>query len=251
MKVACVIPARYASSRFPGKPLALLDGKPMIQWVYNRAIKSKNIDQVIVATDDKRIADVCAGFSAKVVMTDPSLASGTDRVYQAIKNEQVDVVVNLQGDEPFISPDLLDEIAGLFSNPAIKIATPIKKITNPFELTDPNLVRVVRDINNYALYFSRAAIPFSRDIESSNERLLQHTFFKHIGIYAYRKDVLGALTRLPESTLEKTERLEQLRFLENGYPIYTHVTRYESLSVDTQQDLENANQQIKLKKEKF
>ncbi len=251
MKTICVIPARYASSRFPGKPLALIDGKPMIQWVYQQAAKCKMIDDVIVATDDTRIENACAGFGAGVVMTDPALPSGTDRVYAAIKDTACDVVINLQGDEPFIRPDLLDDIAGLFDDAHIRIATPIKKITDPAELTDPNLVRVVRDKNNYALYFSRAAIPYSRGIQDPLERLAGNDFFKHIGIYAYRKKTLSELTRLPESPLEKTERLEQLRFLENGYPIYTHLTDYDSLSVDTPQDLENANQQIKLKKEKL
>jgi len=251
MKIVCVIPARYASSRFPGKPLAIIDGKPMIQWVYQRALQCKKINDVFVATDDERIKKVCTGFGAGVIMTDPGLASGTDRVFAAIKDKACDVVINLQGDEPFIRPDLLDDIAGLFNDRRIRIATPIKKIINPAELTDPNLVRVVRDKNNFALYFSRASIPYSRGMKNPEERLAGNDFYKHIGIYAYRKKTLSELTRLAESPLEKTERLEQLRFLENGYRIYTYLTDYDSLSVDTPQDLENANQLIKLKKEKF
>ncbi len=251
MKIVCVIPARYASSRFPGKPLALIDGKPMIQWVYKRAMQCSNISRVFVATDDTRIAAACAAFSAPVVMTAPELPSGTDRVYAAIKDLDVDVVINLQGDEPFILPDLLDEMAALFADEQIQIATPIKKIGSTDDLNDPNLVRVVRDINGNALYFSRASIPFSRGIDAAGERLKHHTFYKHIGIYAYRKKILAELTHLQESALEKTERLEQLRFLENGYRIYTHITSYESVSIDTPQDLEQANQLIKTKKETF
>ena len=251
MNIVCVIPARYASSRFPGKPLALIDGKPMIQWVYRRAMRCSNISRVFVATNDTRIAAACAAFSAPVVMTAPDLPSGTDRVYAAIKDLDVDVVINMQGDEPFVRPDLLDELAALFADEQIQIATPIKKINSTSDLNDPNLVRVVRDVDGNALYFSRASIPFSRGIDDSGERLKRHTFYKHIGIYAYRKNILAELTHLRESSLEKTERLEQLRFLENGFRIYTHITSYESISIDTPHDLEQANQQIKTKKETF
>ncbi len=240
MKTVCVIPARYASTRLPGKPLVDIGGKPMIRRVYEQAQKARAIDEVIIATDDERIRAAAHRFGARVEMTAPALPSGTDRVFAAIKSLDVDVIINLQGDEPFVDPGLLDQLADMFTNPAVSIATPISPVANERELSDPNLVRVVRDTAGRALYFSRAVIPFVRD-ETDRRQWISHTpFYKHIGIYAYRKTVLEQLTQLPPSVLEKAEKLEQLRFLENGFTIHTLISNYDSLSVDTPGDVESA-----------
>lgn len=239
MKTICVIPARYASSRLPGKPLANIAGKPMIQWVYEQAAKADNIDNVIVATDNESIIEAVENFNGDAVMTDPQLPSGTDRVYAAIKTENADVIINLQGDEPFVSEKLLNELVKVFDDPDVQIATPIKKIDDEQELRNPNVVKVVRDTSGYALYFSRATIPFIRDTDK--DWISNHSFYKHVGIYAYRKSCLEKLTQLHQSSLEQSERLEQLRFLENGFKIYTIVTDYNSISVDTEDDLKKVN----------
>lgn len=244
MRTICVIPARYASTRLPGKPLKKIGGKPMIELVYKKALRAKNINQVIVATDDDRIFNVVKDFGGNAAMTDPGLPSGTDRVYEAIKNIQTDIVINLQGDEPYIESELLEKLVDVFVNENIQIATPICKIENESEITDPNIVKVVKDLNGFALYFSRSQIPFLRDFEKSNITSENHTFYKHIGIYAYRKKCLTQLTQLDESALEKTEKLEQLRFLENGFKIYTVVSDYNSIGVDTPEDLEKINKMI-------
>jgi len=247
MKAVCVIPARYASSRFPGKPLALIAGKPMIQWVYERAVQAKNLNHVLVATDTESIQKVVQSFGGQVVLTSPDLPSGTDRVAAAAKDIDADVIINLQGDEPFISPQLLDEMIEPFRDPSINMLTPIKKIDNDEDLENPNLVRVVKDKFNRALYFTRSVIPYIRDLEREAWRD-KHVFFKHIGIYAYRKKFLLHLTGLPPSSLEEAERLEQLRVLENGYDLHTIETDYTSVSVDTENDLEKINELIKLGK---
>jgi 3-deoxy-manno-octulosonate cytidylyltransferase (CMP-KDO synthetase) len=243
----CVIPARYASSRLPGKPLALIAGKPMIQWVYEQAIKAVQIDRVIVATDDERIKSTVVNFGGEAILTDPDLPSGTDRVAAAVQNIDADIVVNLQGDEPFVEPELLDSLILAFSNNDIQMATPIKKIESENDLTDPTLARVAKDVNNYALFFTRSVIPYIRDF--NNEKWLEkYTFYKHVGIYAYKKSFLSILTGLPQSRLEQAEQLEQLRVLENGYKIYTVETEYESLSVDTPEDLKRVNDLINNRK---
>ena len=244
MKTICVIPARYASTRFPGKPLADINGKSMIERVYNQACAVVNIDEVIVATDDQRIEDVVRGFNGKVIMTDAALPSGTDRVYQAVKNISADVVVNLQGDEPFVKAQLLESLVKVFENKDIEIATPVSKIYDNREFENPNIVKVVKDINGFALYFSRSQIPFLRDLKEPDITGKQN-IYKHIGIYAYRKECLKKLTELKESSLEKSEKLEQLRFLENGYKLFTVLTDYKSISVDTPEDLEKIKQMIK------
>ena len=244
MKTLCVIPARYASTRLPGKPLALIGGRPMIQWVYERAGAAELIDKVIVATDNDEIKATVEGFGGNVKMTSSDLASGTDRTAAALEGEDADIIVNLQGDEPFIEPSLLSRMVQVFANPEIEMATPIKRIVNLNELTNPNFVRVVRDNMNFALYFSRAVVPFVRDIEDTQQWLEKHRFYKHIGIYAYRKSLLLKLTALPQSSLEQSERLEQLRALENGIRIYTVETEYESTGVDTPEDLEFVNKLI-------
>jgi len=243
----CVIPARFFSSRLPGKPLALIGNKPMIQWVYEQAVKADQIDRVIVATDHEKIKDAVESFGGEVVLTDPNLASGTDRVAAAVQDINTDVVINLQGDEPFVEPELLNKIVLAFSDPDIYMATPIKKIKNREDLPNPNFVKVVKDINNFALFFTRSTIPFLRDY-GREEWVHKFSYFKHIGIYAYRKSFLNKLTTLPVSQLEKAEKLEQLRVLENGYKIYTIETEYDSISVDTEDDLKRINQLINSKK---
>ena len=244
MNTICVIPARYASTRLPGKPLKKIGDKPMIELVYKQALQTKNIDRVIVATDDDRIFNVVKDFGGTAVMTDPELPSGTDRVYEAIKNTDTDIVINLQGDEPFVAPELLEKLVNVFHNDNIQIATPICEIENDFEITDPNVVKVIKDVNGFALYFSRSQIPFLRDFESGDVINANHTFYKHIGIYAYRKECLKQLTQLDESSLEKIEKLEQLRFLENGFKIYTVLSDYNSIGVDTPEDLKKINKMI-------
>jgi len=239
----CVIPARYASSRFPGKPLVNIGGQPMIERVYKQACRAKNIDEVIVATDDDRIIEVVENFGGTAVMTDSKIPSGTDRAYEAIKTRDTDIVINLQGDEPFVEPELLERLVQVFKDDKIQIATPICKIESDAEYINPNVVKVVKDANGFALYFSRSQIPFFRDLgwELNTDN---KTSYKHIGIYAYRKDCLENLTQLEESLLEKAEKLEQLRFLENGYKIYTIVTEYNSISVDTPEDLYMINEMM-------
>ena len=243
MTSVCVIPARYASTRLPGKPLALIAGKPMIQWVYKQAVKANLIDRVIVATDDEKIKNAVESFGGEVVITDPELPSGTDRVSAAIQNIDTDIEINLQGDEPFVEPELLNSMVSAFLDSEIYMATPVRKIESIEELNDPNLVRVAKDINNYALFFTRSVIPYLRDF-NKEEWLNNFNFYKHIGIYAYRKTFLNILTSLPESRLEKAERLEQLRVLENGYKIFTIETNYDSISVDTLDDLNKVNRLI-------
>ncbi len=246
MKVVCVIPARYASSRFPGKPLALLANHPMIEWVYRRALKARKIDQVMVATDDERIANAVKKFGGNVCMTPSNLASGTDRVAMAVEGMEADVVINLQGDEPLVDPRLLDALAQVFEErPEVKIATPIAKIHDTRELTDPNLVRVAIDHQGFALFFTRSIIPYLRDVADQSRWIEQFPFYKHIGIYAYRKDFLLTLTKIPPGPLEMAEKLEQLRVLENGYRIFTVKTAYQSHSVDTPDDLKRVNALIK------
>ncbi len=249
MKILCVIPARYASTRLPGKPLVRIGHKPMIRHVYERACRATTIDEVIIATDDARIERAARAFGAKVVMTDPALPSGTDRVHAAIKERTADVIINLQGDEPFIDPRLLDQLAAMFENPEVRIATPVAPVSSFQELTDSNLVRVTRDINGRALYFSRATIPFVRDEPDMEKWPAAVPFYRHIGIYAYRKEILARLTQLPPTMLEKAEKLEQLRFLESGYAIHTLLSDYQALSVDTEEDLETAQQIVNEKQD--
>ena len=241
----CIIPARYASRRLPGKPLALIADKPMIQWVYQQALKAQLVRNVIVATDNDQIKDAVLAFGGAVVMTDPDLPSGTDRVAKVAENSDAELIINVQGDEPFIPPVILDELIRSFDNPNVSLATPICKIKSKEELENPNVVKVCRNKEHFALYFSRAIIPYVRDEEI--KLLNKNTFYKHIGIYAYRKEILQAVTKLPESALERAERLEQLRILENGYSIFTIETSYDSISIDTEEDLINANQIINQK----
>ena len=234
MAVHIIIPARYASTRFPGKPLALINGKPMIQHVYEAATTSAT-NHVSVATDNERIAACVKSFGGQAVMTSPTLPSGTDRCGQAAQMLGLtpeDIVINVQGDEPFITGKIINLLIQLFRDPAVQIATLTSLITRAEEVNDPNKVKVVFDKNHKALYFSRHNIPYLRNPEQFTPR-----YFKHIGIYGYRYGTLQELIQLPESDLEKSEKLEQLRWLENGYSIHVAECKYEGIGVDTPEDL--------------
>ncbi|MDA3944377.1 MAG: 3-deoxy-manno-octulosonate cytidylyltransferase [Bacteroidetes bacterium] len=238
MRIIAIIPARYASSRFPGKPLADIQGMTMIQRVYEQVQKSKKIDQVIVATDDERIFDTVASFGGKAVMTADTHPSGTDRCFEALDKTagHFDAVLNIQGDEPFIDPLQIDQLAELIQSPKVDIATLITPIIDTAILFDPNVVKVVRSITGRALYFSRQAIPYLRN-SKADEWPEAHLFYRHLGIYAFKSEILKAVTAIAPSKLEMAESLEQLRWLENGYYIQTGVTQHEGISVDTPEDL--------------
>lgn len=237
MKILGIIPARYASTRFPAKMLHLIEGKSMIQRVYEQVMQAKTLAAVWIATDHEEIYNHAKNFGANVVMTATTHISGTDRCYEAIKKiGDFDYVINIQGDEPFINPAQIDELAFLLDG-KVEIATLIKQITEEEELFNPNVVKAVINHKNETLYFSRHAIPYLRGVDS-HMWLQKNIFYKHIGMYAYRYDILEAITQLPPSILEKAESLEQLRWLENGYKILTFITKWESISVDTPQDLE-------------
>ena len=242
MKILGIIPARYASSRFPGKPLVMIDGKSMIRRVFEQARKCTEISEVVIATDSEIIANHIGTFGGNFILTSVHHKSGTERCLEALnimsKNSasSYDIVINIQGDEPFIDPGQISELIGVFSNPEVSLATLVKKIKSPEELTDPNVVKVIFDRNRKAIYFSRQAIPFVRGKESA-EWIGERDFFKHIGIYGYRTDVLRTIVNLPVSSLETAESLEQLRWIENGYPIHIRETEYESIAIDTPADL--------------
>lgn len=233
-----IIPARYASTRFPGKPLAIIHGKPMIQVVYEHVCKA-GLDQVAVATDDERIAECVRGFGGQVVMTQPTHPSGTDRCGEAaalLGLHDNDVIVNIQGDEPGISTKEIGLLTSLFARPEVHIATLVRPFTDPEEAENPNKVKVVLALNGKALYFSRLPIPYVRDSHSPAP-----TYYQHLGIYAYRYETLKQLILLPPSSLENTEKLEQLRWLENGYDIYTAPCDYRGIGIDTPEDLQRFN----------
>lgn len=238
MKIIGVIPSRYASTRFPGKPLADIGGKPMIQRVYEQAKKSNTLTDVIVATDDARIFDFVQSVGGKAFMTSPDHQNGTERCAEVARAQPADYYINIQGDEPFIHPDQINSLAALLDGQT-ELGTLIKKITDLSLLTNPNTMKVVFNKHMEALYFSRSCVPFVRDA-GSDDWLKKHTFYKHIGIYAYRADVLQEITRLPMGTLEKAESLEQLRWLENGYSIKLAVTEYETIGIDVPEDVQRA-----------
>ncbi|MCU0821850.1 MAG: 3-deoxy-manno-octulosonate cytidylyltransferase [Spirochaetes bacterium] len=231
-----VIPARYASTRFPGKPLAVIAGKSLIERVYTQAVKA-DLSKVIVATDDMRIANEVKSFGGNFVLTGGH-PSGTDRIAEAVRDEKFDIVVNVQGDEPLIAPEIINTVVKSISdNSPADVSTAAAKIKNPLEITDPNVVKVVFTIKGRALYFSRAAIPFCRT--GSRE------YFKHIGIYGYRKEFLKTFVSLPRSSMEISESLEQLRALENGYHIQVSIVDYDPVSVDTPDDAARVEEIIK------
>jgi 3-deoxy-manno-octulosonate cytidylyltransferase (CMP-KDO synthetase) len=238
MKVLGVIPSRFGSTRFPGKPLVEIKGKSMIQRVYEQCMKAKNFDKIIVATDNQRIFNHVESFGGTVVMTSPKHPTGTDRCAEVLErfSGNYDVVVNIQGDEPLIDPGQLDLIASAFERERCQIATLVKKINTEEILFDPSKVKVVRNHTGQALYFSRAAIPYqSKDQKSW---LDTHTYWNHIGIYAYKVDVLNNLSKLDPSALENAENLEQLRWMEAGYTIDTLETNHNSVSVDIPKDID-------------
>lgn len=236
MKVVCIIPARYESSRFPGKPLADLCGKPMIQHVYERVVQARTVSFAAVATDHERIFAAVQRFGGRAIMTSTTHKSGTDRIAEAVTHLDLaasDIVVNIQGDQPLFEPTQIDEVAKpLLEDPTLPMATLIYKIVREEEITHPHAVKVVFDHDHGAIYFSRATIPFVRD------RGHEVSYYKHHGIYAYRRQFLDTFTRLPQGILETLEALEQLRALEHGYRIKVVETRYDSVEVDTPQELE-------------
>ena len=240
MKVVGIIPARYGSSRFPGKPLAMIKGKTMIQRVCEQAWKSK-LDDVVVATDDIRIADEVLTFGGKYVMTDPRHQSGTDRCCEALEilEEQYDAVINIQGDEPFIDPQNIDILVDMISRDDTQLASLVKRIVDEEELFDSNKVKVVMDKTGNALYFSRNPIPYMRNV--AREKWLQKgSFFQHLGIYAYKAETLRQIATMQPSALELAESLEQLRWLENGLSIRMAVVEAGSLAIDSPADLAKA-----------
>lgn len=239
LEITGVIPARYASTRFPGKPLALIGCKPMIQWVYEQARQSKKLNRVLVATDDSRIRDAVCAFGGEAVMTTATCASGTDRVAEAVRNRKTDIVVNIQGDEPFIHPKAIDLVAEVLIHDAeTKMGTLVKRIFHEQELTSPHVVKVIINQKGYALYFSRNAIPFYRDSDEPTDWIKNHVYYKHLGIYSYRSEFLQEMSQWKPTSLETAEKLEQLRVLEHGVLIKVAETDSETVSVDTPEDLE-------------
>lgn len=239
MKFTAIIPARYASTRFPGKPLALLSGKPIIQHVYEQV--KQVIKDVWVATDDQRIFETVNTFGGKAVMTRKDHKSGTDRIEEAAEKiqTQADIIINVQGDEPFIQPSQIETLCELFKHPQTQIATLGKPFEDIEAVKNTNSPKIVTNYQGFALYFSRSVIPFVRGIEE-NKWLEHFPYLKHLGIYAYRREILKEITKLPMSSLEKAESLEQLRWLQNGYRIRVGITNVETIGIDTPKDLERA-----------
>lgn len=238
MKIVGIIPARFASTRFPGKPLIDIDGKTMIQRVYEQAAKSTSLNKVVVATDDERIYEHVASFGGHVVMTNTNHESGTDRCYDAFQqlNDAFDYIINIQGDEPFIDPSQIDTLAATLGSGHAELATLIIPVNDSAFLHDMGEVKVVLNTAMEALYFSRMVIPYLKG-KPQNEWHLHHKYFRHVGMYAYRKDVLEAVTKLPVSSLELAESLEQLRWLENGFKIKCAITNFDSHCIDTPEDV--------------
>lgn len=238
-----IIPARYASSRLPGKPLVDIDGLPMVVRTYQSALQSKFLQRVIVATDDERIYKVCKEFHVDVMMTGTDFNTGSDRIAFVAQNVfDADIVVNIQGDEPFIPGKMIDQaIEPMLMDPEVMVSTLAKKIDQVNQLLSPAVVKVVFDMNNYALYFSRSVIPYAREYNDAELAMREIAFYKHVGLYVYKKEALFRFTSLPQSELEKIECLEQLRMLEHGIKIKVVETEFESLSVDTPEDVIAAN----------
>lgn len=237
MKILCVIPARYASTRLPGKPLAIIAGKPMIEHVYERACLAKRPSQVIVATDHELVVQAVKNFGGQVLLTSPDHPTGTDRLAEVARAyPEVDIVINVQGDEPLIAPDVIDQLASAFDDdPSLAMAT-LATVMKETEYDNPSAVKVVTDLYGHALYFSRSRIPFPRT------KVAELPVYKHIGIYAYRRDFLLTYAALQPTPLERTESLEQLRALEHGYRLKVLLTDFQSVGVDTPEDLELVNQ---------
>ncbi len=242
MAVLGIIPARYASTRFPGKPLARIHGKSMIRRVYEQCLLAEKPDKIIVATDDERIFNHVRDFGGEVVMTGQEHPNGTSRCTEALSiieketGKTIDFVINIQGDEPYINPAQIDKVASLLEKAPVHIATLGRKIGEKEDLFDPNVVKLVTNRDHKALYFSRQPVPYVRDAEN-DQWPLKADFYKHIGIYGYKRDVLQEIVRLSPGKLEIAERLEQLRWMENGYDVYVDFTDFDSISVDTPDDL--------------
>ena len=241
MKFTAIIPARYASTRFPGKPLAILGGKTVIQRVYEQAVSV--LDDAYVATDDERILQTVEAFGGRAAMTRSDHKSGTDRIEEAATKigTTADVIINIQGDEPFIHPSQIETLCHLFDDPQTQIGTLGKRFESMEAVENPNSPKIVTDVKGFALYFSRSVIPFIRG-RQRDEWFGQYPFLKHLGIYAYRREVLGEITKLPQSSLEIAESLEQLRWLQNGYRIRVGETNIETVGIDTPEDLQRAEQ---------
>ncbi len=267
MTAIVIIPSRYDSTRFPGKPLAPLNGKPLIRHVYENSKKSKLAEDVIVATDSENIFNAVLEFGGKAVMTSKEHASGTDRIAEAAVALDYDIIVNVQGDEPLIKAEMIDDVIRLLDDKRAAMGTLVKKIEDPEEMFDPNVVKAVFDKDGFAMYFSRAPIPFSRDLFRAEEQksgraeapkncqitlelwnfgTLELFMYKHIGIYSYRRYALLNLAKMEPVELEKTEKLEQLRALVNGFRIKVKETTYETVGVDTPQDLERVKKWLSL-----
>jgi len=240
-KNVIVIPARYASTRLPGKPLIEINGKPLIQWVFENAMKSQLKDEIYIATDDKRIMERAKAFGADVIMTSMDCSSGTERTYEAIKEKEADIIVNVQGDEPFIRYDMIDILFSEIKKKRIYMATLCCKINDISEFVDPNTVKVVLNKKGYALYFSRSPIPYFRNSSDTQKKIV----YKHIGIYGYTKDFLKRYINMKRGFLEEAESLEQLRVLENGYKIKVLITEYDGFGIDTKDDLKKAEKYLK------
>ncbi len=237
-----IIPARFASTRLMGKPLADIGGKPMIQHTWENVCKSKLLEKVIIAVDDEKVYQIVKSFGAEAFMTPKNVASGSDRIALVAKElPDAEIIVNIQGDEPFINGKMIDEaIEPLLFDKKVSVSTLIKRITSVEEMKSPSVVKVVFDYNNYALYFSRSPIPYVRDAKTNLERIETGEIYKHIGLYVFRKEALMKFTSLKPTDLEKIEKLEQLRMLEHGIKIKVVITEFDTLSVDTPKDLEIA-----------
>lgn len=244
MKFIAIIPARYASTRFPGKPLACLGGQPVIQHVYEKAVDA--LGEAYVATDDERIAQVVEQFGGQAIMTRADHKSGTDRIEEAAEKigTDADVIINIQGDEPFVDASQLKTLQSLFDHEETQIGTLGKRFETMEATLNPNSPKIVTDQQGFALYFSRSVVPFVRGVEQA-EWLTHYPYLKHLGLYAYRRQVLREITQLPQSPLEQAESLEQLRWLENGYRIRVGLTEVETVGIDTPDDLKRAEEFLK------
>lgn len=242
MAIIGIIPARYASTRFPGKPLAIIDGKTVIQHVYEQCKLADSLKKIIVATDDERIANNVKNFGGEAIMTSKDHVNGTSRcvealtTYEKIVGTTFDIVINIQGDEPFIQPEMINKVSSIFNNADAQIGTLAKKIETEEELFNPNVVKLLIDKNKKAMIFSRNTLPFIRDVDKSNW-ITNTVFYKHIGLYGYRKDALFEITKLKPSRLELAEKLEQLTWMENGYIVSIEYTEFDSRGIDTPEDL--------------
>ncbi|MDH3252384.1 MAG: 3-deoxy-manno-octulosonate cytidylyltransferase [Ignavibacteria bacterium] len=241
--IVAIIPARYGSTRLAGKPLADINGKPMIRHVYERVQQATLVDKVLVATDDRRIALAVESFGGQAVMTSATMTTGTDRIaFVARSVPDADIVVNVQGDEPLIVPEMIDEaVTPLINDTSVSVGTLVREIRSLEELRNPNIVKVVMSVHGSALYFSRAVIPYGRDLQEE-ELLRRHRFYKHIGLYVFRREFLIRLPEMAQTPLELTEKLEQLRILESGVAIRATLTQHDSIPVDTQADLDRVRE---------